>query len=358
MTFWLRNLGRSLVPTLLVAVASPGSAVAQARTPVVRLTGRVHTQWNSTSVDDELDSEFILRRARVTAVLKVNDLISGVVQPEFGGNSVTLKDAYFKLAFSPSFNVSMGQFKRAFDLFELESSTRNLVIERSGKIRGAGDCAGVGGLCSYSRLTEKLKYSDRDMGVRFNGSVGQSPLSYSVTLTNGEGANKSEVNGSKSFSGRLEYAAMDDLSISADVSVHDYVNEIDPDRSYATAWGVDVEWGSYAPGLHLQAAFVGGQNWKALEADGTPAHFTATQGIVSYRFGVADNPNLSGVEPVFRVSWGDPDRDVTSDSEFVVTTGVLFHLMGRNRIAANLDFWDPSDAASEWSLKLQTYLHF
>lgn len=345
--------------TLMLALLAPAFVSAQASDgPQLSFTGRVHAQWNSTSVEDQVGSEFLLRRARVTAVVQVNDLVSGRVEPEFAGGSATLNDAYLKLAFSSSFNVTMGQFKRAFDIFELESSTRSLVIERAGGIRGAGDCAGVGGVCTYSRFTEKLKYADRDVGVMIDGRFGASPLSYMFSITNGEGVNKPDVNSEKSYSARVVYSVRSDLAVGANLGLHDYVNELDPTRDYGSAWGVDVDWGSYSPGLHFQGAFVRGENWKDLEADGTPTTFATVQGVLSYRVALPDMANLTALEPVVRVSWADPNTEVASDRELLFTAGMMLHFLGRNRLAGNIELWDPATAGSEWSFKVQTYLHF
>jgi len=318
----------------------------------------MQVQWNTTSVAGQTGSEILLRRARITAVWKLNDLVSGRIQPEFGEGSASLRDLSLKLAFSSSFNLTMGQFKRAFDMFELESSTRSLVIERAGRIRGAGSCAGVGEVCTYSRFTEKLNYSDRDVGVMINGRFGDSPLSYQISVTNGEGRNKSDVNAEKSFSARFVYSIRDDLKVGANVGLHDYVNEIDPTRDYGSAWGVDLDWGSYSPGLHLQGAFVWGENWKDLAPDGTPTTFLTTQGVLSHRVAVDWNEKIAAIEPVLRVSWSDPNTEVASDREIFLTMGLMLHFMGRNRLAANIEMWDPAQGDNEWSLKFQSYLHF
>ena len=354
-----RIVGQFVFLTWVAMVVSPGWAGAQSNDgPQLSFTGRVHAQFRSSSVDDAIGSESLLRRARVTAVLKVNDLVSGQIQPDFAGGSASLRNAFLKLSFSDYFNVTMGQFKRSFDLFELESSTRMLVVERAGSIEGAGSCAGIGGICSYGRFTEKLGYAGRDVGVGVNGTLGDLPLSYGMSVTNGEGQNKPDINSGKSFSGRVEYAVLSDLDVSVNVSVHDYDNLIDPTRAHATAWGVDVDWGSYSPGLHLQGAFVGGQNWKDLSAAGSPSDFLTTQGTVTYLFPVTGTEDISGIEPVFRVSWADPDSDADSDREVFLTTGVILHFIGRNRVAANIDVWDPAMGDKEWSFKVQTYLHF
>ena len=103
---------------------------------------------------------------------------------------------------------------------------------------------------------------------------------------------------------------------------------------------------------------MGGDNWKNLSTQGRPSTFLTTQGIVSYRFLITETENLEGVEPLVRVSWADPDTDVESDGGMLLTTGVMLHFLGRNRAAVNIDVWDPEQGATEWSLKVQTSLHF
>lgn len=337
----------------------PTPANGQVGAASVSFAGRVQTQFNTTSADDPVGSEFLIRRARITAVIKINDLISGRIQPDYGAGKISLKDAYFKLAFSPYANVTIGQFKRAFDLFELTSSTQTLVIEREGSIRGVNTCSGIGGVCSFSRFTEKLGYSDRDIGVRVDGALGNSSLEYQIAITNGAGANKPETNSNKAWSARLEYGARDDLTVAANVSYHDYANEVDPSRVYGRAYGLDVEWGSYgALGWHIKGGVITGDNWKALSEDGTPRIFRSAQAMITHKFGVTSTEQLSAIEPLLRLSWADPDTGIERDREVFATTGVVFHFVGRNKIAANLELWDPAVGDPEWSLKIQSYIHF
>ncbi len=178
-------------------------------------------------------------------------------------------------------------------------------------------------------------------------------------MTNGEGANASASNSRKSYTARLEYDLSGDLSVGANVGSHDYENAVDNERDYGTAYGVDVEWGSYSRmGWHVKAGAIAGDNWKNLASDGAPTTFLATQGIVAYRIPVEDKEKLFAVEPVLRISWADPDSDTDDDSEIFSTAGLVFHLVGRNKIAANVETWDPALGDREWSLKVQSYLHF
>jgi hypothetical protein len=67
---------------------------------------------------------------------------------------------------------------------------------------------------------------------------------------------------------------------------------------------------------------------------------------------------LVGVEPLARVSLSDPNGSLDDDGGTLLTPGVMFYLMGRNKIGANLDYYIPSAGGSEFSLRLGTFLYF
>jgi hypothetical protein len=356
----------SLIAILLFIIqSSPLSAqvTLNSRASELTITGRTHTQFNTTSVAGEKSSEFLLRRTRLTAEVTVNDLVSGKVQPDFGGGKISLKDAYLRLSFSPKFRMTSGQFKRAFDIFELTSSTQTLVIERGGDIRGVDSCMGPGtkSICSYSRFTENLGYSDRDIGVIFDGTLSSRDLHYSFAITNGAGANNKETTGTKSFSGRLEIPIAGRFSLSPNFSAHDYLNPVLSKDQHGLAWGADLEYGSYgSPGVHLKAGMIIGDNWKNMDIQGKPSSFRSFQTILAYKKSVSDNSLVELVEPLVRISWGDPDRDTSNDGGILSTFGFVTHFVGRNKIAVNLDTWNPTlpSEPTEFSLKIQSYLHF
>ncbi len=311
-------------------------------------------------MEDATASDFFIRRARLTFDASINDLIDGRVQPDFGGGSLSLKDAYFRLKFSPAFRVSVGQFKRAFDIFELTSSTEIIPVERTGGIPGLGRCAGVGGVCSLSRFTERLSYSDRDTGIRIDGSSSDGRVAYLATVTNGTGTDTKDENDAKSFAGRITLSAAENVSLAANVSVHDYPSDLSEDDEYAVAWGGDVAVGSFYGGPMIRAGLIGGDNWRRLDdVSGEEASFLTAQGILSYYHAVQDRANVAGVEPLLRLSWGDPDGEEDDDGGILVTPGLNVYFAGRNRIQVNLDWYSPQgDADAEFSLKVQTALYF
>ncbi len=381
------GLGRLIRPVLLLAGAC-AVPLAGVRAQVeidahaIRLgiAAYVHAQLNTTTVEGEREADFLIRRARLALEVNVNDFVTGYIQPDFGKGEAALQDAYVRLNFNPAFRATMGQFKRPFDLFELTSSTQILVIERDGAVRGIDACGSVGGTCSFSRLSGELQYSTRDIGVMFDGAFGNGVRSdgnglrggvfrYMLAVTNGPGQNVEDENGSKSYSGRIEVTPVAGITVAGNVGVHDYLEPIAADlaeNEYAFAFGGDVEVGNFDRGVHFQGGLITGDDWMTLVA-GTPATFLAAQGILTYKLPVspaACRPEansrcfLSAVEPVARVSWADPDTDLADDEAILATGGLVLHLVGRNKLAANVDVWIPQVGDTEWSLKVQSYLHF
>jgi hypothetical protein len=338
---------------LLFAGDLAAQTTISSRAASIRFGGRLHSQYATSSVDAD-DSQFFFRRARLIADITVNDFFDARVQPEFAGGTAELKDAYVRFKFSPGFQVTVGQFKRAFDLFELASSTDLSLIERDGRVGGVSTCTGVGGVCSYSRFTEKLNFSDRDTGVRVAGGSGK--VAYEVSLTNGTGANQDNDNDALSYSGRVSVEVAEGVTVSGQVAMHDYQDGAD-ETAYAGAWGADVQVGDWRDGLLVQAAVVGGDNWKSLDSRGDPRTFMALQGAASY-YAPLTGDRFVGVEPLVRLSYGDPDTSLDSDGGLVVTPGLMFYVMGKNKVGVNVDVWSPQTGDTEYSLKLQTFLYF
>ncbi len=347
----------------LVLAVLPAPSAAQAvepRAPVQRteLGGRLQFQWNTTSANGEHGSEFMMRRARIWAATKVNDWIDGAVQIDASGSSAYARIAFVRLSLSPAAQLSFGQFKRAFDVFELTSSADILVVERDGDVRGAFDCAGVGGVCSYSRFSEKLLLSSLDVGMLLQGEAAGGKVGYLFSVTNGPGPNTREENGAKSFSGRLEWMAREKVKLSANAGFHDYPNAVTGRDEHASAVGADVEVGDFGSGLHLQAGVIAGENWLNLNGAGDSSRFVTLQTIATWKIPLEGKGRIGALEPVARVSWGDPDRDSASDGGFLLTPGVVLHFHGKNKLGVNLDAWRPQDGDAVWGLKAQTYLYF
>ena len=334
-----------------------GYAGPLAAQTTVTVGGRLHTQFNTTSVAGEPESEFVIRRARVDASIKVNDFLSGFVQPEYGGDHAFLRVAYARLDFGPALYAMIGQYKRPFDLFTLTSSLDILAIERTGDIRGVDTCAGVGGLCSYGRFMEQLALSPPDIGVILGGGDRGKRITYAVSVMNGTGSNVPDENSAKSFSGRLVLSPAPDVHLAANVAAHDYVSAATGTTEYASAFGGDLEIGNFHRGLHLQAGFVAGDNWLNPVA-GAPTRFVTAQAIVTYKFPLPPSPYAEAIEPLVRVSVGNPSTATPQDGGVLLTPGLVWYVTGRNKLAANVDIWNPQQGSVDWGLKVQSYLFF
>lgn len=349
-------LGRSILVaglvSLLPAVASAQFTVT-GRAASIRVGGLGQGQYSVSSID-AANNDFFVRRARLRMDATVSDFLRGRVVTEFGGGSGRILDADLSLVFSEGAVLSVGQFKRAFDVFELPNPSQTPEIERDGRIEGYSACTGVGSVCSYSRLTEALGFAGRDIGVRLDGTSGR--VTYIASFTNGTGINTPDENDAKSFSGRVAYRVNDEVVLSGQMAVHDYV-DADGNQS-ALGFGGDVEVGGWRDGWHLRGAVVGGDNWRALDP-GTldPASFLSFQGIATY-YHPLQNSRFAGVEPLARVSWADPDTGTDDDAGLLLTPGLAFYVQGRNRIAANFDIYSPQGQDKEFSFRVQTTLYF
>lgn len=345
---------RTLLHTLaaifwLAAPAAAQTPITVANGATLEFTGRLHSQFAASSVEGA-GSTFFTRRARITVELSVNELLDAKIQPEYSGGGTKLKDAWVRFNLHPSVRVSFGQLKRAFDLIDLSSSTDLSTIERDGAIDGVDTCSGVGGLCSYSRLSAALEYGDRDQGVLLE--LGRGPLRFMGTVTNGGGTNTDDTNAGKSFAGRLAYDLGDALTIGGGVSTHDYL--VDAETEYGTAWNVDVDYGEWRDGPHLQAGLMGGDNWLAT---GSP-DFLAWHATGTWYFPLDVDAPVAGWEPLLRIGQGDPDVDTESDGGVLITPGAMLYIAGKNKVGFNLDVYAPDTGSTEYSLKFQTFLHF
>ena len=79
------------------------------------------------------------------------------------------------------------------------------------------------------------------------------------------------------------------------------------------------------------------------------------QAVVTYYIPV-DSERWAAIDPLVRVSWGDPDTDTADDAAWLVTPGLSMFVSGRNKIGANLDLCLPQEDDSDVSLKVKSFL--
>ncbi len=349
----------------LIAVLAPVGALEAQEQPTTRwrvnaaeieIAGRLQAQLNTTTAETEPAMEMLLRRVRLEARVRVNDLVSGRIQPDFAGDRVSVKDAFIRLDFAPGFQLLAGQAHRPFSLVEITSSTRILPVERGARLRGV-DAA------EHYALVNGLRYSDRDVGLQLLGSFADLPLSPTYQAGIFAGPLQRQVGNENSYqlAARATIAPLPRVRLGGAVSRRDFARAV-PERqsgwelSTGTAYSLDVQYGTFAPGLHLIGEVAIG-DLDPIRGDS----FLGAQGWLAYRTGAAGP--ISAVEPLLRASYGSLDLADTLRPDtggLLLTPGINLYLGGLNRVMLNYDFWAPAaeDRRREGGAKLQFQLAF
>jgi len=336
-----------------LAAATP----AAAQDVVVRGVDSLHVrlnlqgQFNSTTVDDEPATEWLVRRARVGVRAFAAGWIRAEVEADFGDGDAELTDGYLRLSFDRRARVQVGQFKKPFDALELTSSRQLLTIERDGAPRGTAGSTPHG-------LVSDLGYSTRDVGGSWLGSFGR--VRAHAGFWNGEGENTPEDDDGKQVVARVEL-------------------EIAPGWEVAGAWGGlrisdpavedDAEWfhagevavvgGEYgAPGWKGLAQVMFGDNHDPVLGGGPEAAFIAVQAIAAYHAALYTTPYVIGVEPVVRIGWTDRDTDVDDDDATLWTAGVNLHHHPRVKTQIGVDGLSPSEGDTEVAFRVHLVMGF
>jgi len=308
--------------------------------------------------------------------LKINDWLSGVIEPDFAaGTAIDLKDCYVKGTLSDNVDIILGQTKRRFDMFELTSSTQILVIERDGRIGRQATPL----LPTLSSLTEGLNYSDRDLGVFVLAHDEDKRYSFEAAITNGVRTNTKPVLGAKAFQGRVSVQPMKetDLALNLGVSVRPFrtirtvVAVQDSATAYGTAVEGSVEYGNFKKGPHLQAGVVLGTNDTTYSpATNDSKQFFSFQAIATYKKELANKKWFESVEPLIRIGVADPNTDddtsIASVGGLILTPGVNLFVVNRSRLSANVDIYFPDkvnlpaapDRDTEISFKAASWIYF
>ncbi|MEX2571203.1 MAG: porin [Gemmatimonadota bacterium] len=326
---------------LLLTFALPASAQRRDDRPSLRfsgseitLGGRVQTQLNTTSIDTEPTSQLVIRRARLELAIRVNERISGTINPDFAGDEVSLKDAYLNVAFDGGLQFRFGNMYRPFGLLEQTSSKRMPPIERGLRIRG------VAAADEYAFLST-LDYSNRDIGVQMHGTPDDAPLGFAYALGVFRGPLHGGVGNQDSYqaTGRVTLAPVRALRLGAGWSSRDFAQIAGATTSLrrGNAFEVDLEYGAFAPGLHLIA--------ELSHADLDP--FTdrtmrGGQAWLAYRTMEKAGP-ITAWEPIFRLSHAETSSEgagISAPGGTLLTPGLNIYFDSLNRLMLNYDMWN------------------
>lgn len=350
---------RAALPAAALLLLAAGAAGAQEAPPVVfrsnalevSVGGRVQTQLTTTTVETEPFSEIAMRRVRLEATVKVNEVVSAKIQPEYAGTRVGIRDAFVRFAFDPALTLVAGQANRPFGTITPTSSTRILPIERGVRIRGLPNAS------EQHDLVADLGYADRDVGLQLVGEPKGAPLglSYAAGVFNGPARGEARELNTYQLAARAAVRPADPLRVGLSWSRRDFAvpaggspERLEVERGHA--WALDAEWGRYGPGLHLLAELSAGDLDPAAGAE-----FTGAQGWLAYRTGALGR-GVTGVEPLVRVSHGEVDGEpqrLAVAGGTLLTPGVNVYFGPLNRIMLNYDFWRGADGGREGSFKAQ-----
>jgi hypothetical protein len=331
-----------------IAVSGQGFTLQGPDSSRLTLGGRVHVILDTSGEDAAAATATTLRRVRLEAGVVLNPLVSMKIQPEYAGSRVSLRDAHVVLSIDPALQVVAGQMHRPFGAIAPGSSNRSLPVERGLRVRG------LLGAVEHHALVTGLGYAERDVGVQLRGAVPGAPLglAYAVGLFDGPARDIAPAEDTHQLVARVTARPSARARGGVSWSRRDFAAGDGSDAILVrggAAWGTDLELGSATRGPRLLL--------EAARGDLDPfagSRFASAQGWLAYRGGPA-SARVSGIEPLLRVSWADPDRGAPSPAAVggtLVTPGVNVWLGGLNRIALNLDHWSPARGPTSRSVKL------
>ena len=380
--------------TLAAATCVAGAGNLVAQTPNIRVAGRVQTQYSAISGDSTsaftpsgtVTSLFEVRRLRIQADVRIGENVTMVIQPSFEMGALRMRDAWLRVVLARSatsgLGLTMGQEKKPLNRYELTSSNTLPSIERGARLRG------FSGAVAQNNLLENEGYLAQDIGASVDWYGAHNRATVKVGVYNGSGESAADVNNAKTYAARGTYAVLVDdearplLRLGAAWMSHDRAvtatattAAFAPDSSRrSSAFGVELEWGDFRPGLHVIADLMTGD---ALAAGN---HCLAGATAISCRVGVARNtgnlrPNapdsaftsfrslhavsswrwqpedpqgtrlIKIVEPALRIDLTDPNTDRDSDAGMLITSAVSVHFSQTTVMRVGLDLYRYQDAS-------------
>ncbi len=275
------------------------------------LRGLIQMEFNTTSVDDEADSEWEVRRARLGMRAYVGGWIEGFILGDFGRGRARLADGYVNLKFDKRFQLKVGQFKVPIDALELVSDRRQLVIERDPIPRGA-----VG--FSPNGLLDDLGYNGRDIGAQWTGAWPS--VTVKAGFFNGSGDNSDEDDDGKQVTAQVARKLQGTWQLAVGwTGLRVSEPPADDEAAWYNAFEVATTWGKYGePGWRGLGQFVVGDDYDPDVFGDDDASFVAVQGIASYHVPLYTTAYLIGIEPIVRLGWTRvDDGSIEIDDELV-----------------------------------------
>ncbi len=301
--------------------------------------GGLYTLFAWHSPDANSDFGFSLERARVEMTWRISRHLEGVVETALddvtasGTPDDLLRDAFIRYAPMNELQFTVGQFKKAFSLFELKSKGKMPIIHRG---------------ISNDYLVRDAGYGGRDIGLQIGGTADLPVrIRYALGIFNGSGANlpESDGNGAKDFAGRIEFMTKSRLRTGINLSWKNFdQNTPGNEGKPVSAWmtGADIHWRIH--GLRLLAEGIYGIN----HASAGHPRAASLHGLVAWKFRLPRKG--MALMPVARIDWLWPTfSDARDVHAWMGTAGLHWQIEKNLRLMLEYEIVRSSDSlGSTW----------
>jgi phosphate-selective porin OprO/OprP len=154
---------------------------------VLKITGYLHADGRFAPGDDAnaVTDAFLVRRARPILQGTVAKYFDFYLNPDFGGGTTVLQDAFIDVRFTPRLRFRAGKMKTPFGIERLQSAQNLAFVERA--------------------LPNNL-VPNRDVGLQVHGELAEGIFGYQTAVLNGVpdgGSVDTDTNDGKELAGRL-----------------------------------------------------------------------------------------------------------------------------------------------------------
>jgi hypothetical protein len=364
---WRRGVAwvAGLTAGLGMAAAGAHAQVSMKEGVQVRLGGTVHVQYEASTLGTPGDGRSFmeLRRLRPRVDFTIDGWITGRIEPDFAQGRARIRHGFLDFALSESLGVRAGSYKKPFGALQLTSSTVIPVIERGVRIAGLNEAieTRLGEAVALlpdgrvipgeqQSLLEAFGHQGYAIGVSLHGDAAGADWEVGAfDGPSGEAAGGGRRNGAAArvvFGGAI--ARIGASASWSQLDLEDSVRE-------GMAGGIDLGVGQPGrPGAGLLAEV----NYGASLAGDDHGDFAAFQAITWLH--LARPGRVAGLEPLLRMSWGDPDRSVDDNAGLLITPGFNIYVGGGNRLMFNWDVWmSESDVfGTESAFRAQAQVNF
>ena len=350
------------------------ASVAAAQAPNIQVQGRVQLQYRYSSGDSSanysktgVNNIFEVRRLRIQTNVRFGDNISLVIQPSFEMGNLRMRDAFVRVGLTPNLALVAGQEKSPFQRYELNSSNNLLSIERGLRVLK------LSGKEALNDILVQNGYASHDLGAFFEGESKDHRFFAKAGVQGGSRESSTDVNNAKSFYARATGTALvnkdaqPQLQLGASFASRDRAIcstcagtvAYFPDSSKrTTAFGLDLEWGGFRPGLHVIADFATGDNVPIPlrinsgtsnrnsgnlrnSADSNVVTFRGLHLIGAYRIltSGSDTRLIKIVEPTVRFDYTDPNTSASNDQGILITPVLNLYFANSVQLRAGIDLY-------------------